>query len=239
MIALLLAAGMGTRLKPITNHTPKCLVKIGNRHILDYWICHLIEDIKCEKIFINCHHLSDQVISYVASHKYRKWVQVVYEDKLLDTAGTVNGLIDDLGKTFLIIHADNFISGSLDKFVFSDWASKNNYLKALCLKKERVQDYGIFTIDNNNLVIGFEEKPRKSDSNIANGAIYLANENFFNYVKKVGISGNLSNDVIPKIFKYMEIHLFDGQLFDIGTIDELQLVKEKLKNGEIGAWETK
>ena len=239
MKALLLAAGMGTRLRPITNHTPKCLVKIGNRPILDYWICHLIEVVKCEKIFINCHHLSDQVISYVSFHKYRKWVQLVYEDELLDTAGTVNGLIDDLGKTFLIIHADNFISGSLNKFASSNWASKNNYLKALCLKKERVQDYGIFTIDDNNLVIGFEEKPIKSESKIANGAIYLANENFFNYVKKDGIAGNLSNDVIPKIYKYMEIHLFDGQLFDIGTVDELQLVKDKLKNGEISAWEEK
>ena len=66
---LLLAAGEGTRLRPITENTPKCLVKIGGRPLLEYWLDILNDSSIVDKIYINVCYLSEQVIDYVKKHK--------------------------------------------------------------------------------------------------------------------------------------------------------------------------
>ena len=234
--ALLLAAGLGTRLRPLTNDRPKCLVEINGRPILDYWICHLIEDIHCSDVIVNVHHLHNQVREFVEEHKYRNLIKIFFEPKLLDTAGTVNSLIHVLGDEFIIVHADNFVSLSIYDFVYSKWRSNNSLLKALCIETESPQHYGIFSVDDNGDVVDFNEKPVKSESNIANGAIYVANRNFSNYVKSHGVSGNISLDVIPNIANFVEVYMFSGVLMDIGTPEQLELVNRKIDLGEITAW---
>ena len=62
--ALLLSAGFGTRLRPLTLNTPKCLVEIHNKPILEHWITKL-EDIGVERILINTHYLADQVNNFL------------------------------------------------------------------------------------------------------------------------------------------------------------------------------
>ena len=57
---VLLAAGLGTRLRPITDHQPKCLVDIGGRPILDWWLRNL-DSINCEKTIVNTHYYAEKV----------------------------------------------------------------------------------------------------------------------------------------------------------------------------------
>jgi len=239
MKALLLAAGFGTRLMPITKTTPKCLMIFNERPLLDYWICHLVEDIQCEKIFINTHHLASKVNAFVRSHKYKNKIQTIHEQTLLDTAGTVAKVISDLSENFLIIHADNIITHSIEDFVFSNWKSPKSFLKALCVLKNDVENFGIFSVNKDLTVNGFKEKPKFSKSKIANGAIYLANKNFVEYIKQYKIEGNFSHNVINKIFLNIEVYLYKGDFFDIGTPKDLQDIRNRLKNGEIKLWEKK
>ena len=86
---LLLAAGLGTRLRPITNHQPKCLVEVGGRPILEWWLEHL-ETIQCEKTIVNTHYHAEQVSQFLRNRK-SKHIHIVerYEQKLLGTAGTL------------------------------------------------------------------------------------------------------------------------------------------------------
>ena len=67
MQALILAAGLGTRLKPITNHTPKCLVEINGRKLIDIWL-EKLSYIGVEEYLINTHHLSEQVEEHLKKH---------------------------------------------------------------------------------------------------------------------------------------------------------------------------
>ena len=90
MRALLLAAGLGTRLRPLTDVTPKCLAPIRGRPLLDIWL----ERLSAAGIgpyLINTHYLASQVVEYVESSKYKSLVTIVHEPVLAGTAGTLIG----------------------------------------------------------------------------------------------------------------------------------------------------
>ena len=70
--ALLLAAGMGTRLRPLTNNIPKCLVEIGEKPILGIWLENLSKA-GCEEVIINTHYLSEKVEEYLKGRKFGRY----------------------------------------------------------------------------------------------------------------------------------------------------------------------
>ena len=88
MKALLLCAGYGTRLYPITKNKPKCLVEIDGKPVLDFWLKKLIE-MNIKDVLINTHFLAEKVEKYVRKVNYPLNINLVYEKKLLGTAGTL------------------------------------------------------------------------------------------------------------------------------------------------------
>ena len=93
MRALLLAAGLGTRLKPITNNIPKCLVPIGGKPLLQIWL-EKLEKAGVKKFLINTHYLHEQVESFIFKSRFKNSVELYWEKKLKGTAGTLFNNID-------------------------------------------------------------------------------------------------------------------------------------------------
>jgi mannose-1-phosphate guanylyltransferase len=88
MKALLLAAGLGTRLRPITEKIPKCLVPINGVPLLDIWL-EKLSNIGIEEFLINTHYLHQDVENFISKNKYKKKIKTTFEEKLLGTAGTL------------------------------------------------------------------------------------------------------------------------------------------------------
>jgi mannose-1-phosphate guanylyltransferase len=88
MRALLLAAGMGLRLLPITASRPKCMVEINGRPLLDYWL-ELLFEAGIERALVNTHWLPDQVTTFVQASRWADRIDLVHEEELLGTGGTV------------------------------------------------------------------------------------------------------------------------------------------------------
>ena len=87
--ALILAAGFGTRLRPLTLNKPKCLVEIGGIPLLENWLIKL-EAIGCNETLINTHYLSTKVDNFLGSYNSEKMkIKSVYEPILLGTLGTL------------------------------------------------------------------------------------------------------------------------------------------------------
>src|SRR6185312_5115104 len=105
MRALLLAAGIGSRLRLITNTTPKCLVPIHQRPLLAYWLDLLLAG-GIERVLINTHYMAEKVRNFVANSPWCDRVDLVHEDELLGTGGT---LVSNRGyfgcAPFLLAHA--------------------------------------------------------------------------------------------------------------------------------------
>jgi len=90
--ALLLAAGLGTRLKPLTDIWPKCLMPIRNRPLLEYWLS-ILQKLGTSNVLVNTHYLSEYVEDFIKQPQFIDWVDSVYEPSLLGTAGTIRNNI--------------------------------------------------------------------------------------------------------------------------------------------------
>ena len=106
---LVLSAGFGTRLQPITLTCPKCLVKVGDKPILEHWLAAL-QQINCSEAIINTHYLFDKVEQYLSIRPHKRIkITTSYEKQILGTAGTLkkhsNALKDS---TVVMMHSDNF-----------------------------------------------------------------------------------------------------------------------------------
>ena len=116
MKVLLLAAGLGTRLQPITNKIPKCLVPINGKPLLEYWLENL-NKIGITDFLINTHYMNDKVEDFIKNSKYKDMVTLTYEKNLLNTAGTIlanEDFFSTNNEPFMLVHADNLC--------FCDWA---------------------------------------------------------------------------------------------------------------------
>ena len=106
--ALLLASGMGTRLRPLTDEWPKCLMPIGKRPLLEYWLETLFS-MKVYRVLVNLHHHSDIVQEFLNRPRFESWVEAIYEKNLLGTAGTLRANSNFFNNcTTLLVHADNW-----------------------------------------------------------------------------------------------------------------------------------
>ena len=85
---ILLAAGKGTRLKPLTDEWPKCLMPIGSKPLLEYWL-EALKELNLSKTLVNLHYLAPIVIEFLSREKFNGWAEWILEEELLGTAGTI------------------------------------------------------------------------------------------------------------------------------------------------------
>ena len=182
---LLLAAGLGTRLRPITENIPKCLVDVGGEPLLVDWLRKL-QEIGCEKVLINTHYLSHRVEQFVSKNKFSGLeIELVHEQSLLGTAGTLLANKEFfMGSTGLMIHADNAMTASLNGLIQSHQERRAvDLLTMLTFKTNSPSSCGIIETDSAGHVIGFHEKSSDPPGNIANGALYVFNDDFIEHLK--------------------------------------------------------
>jgi mannose-1-phosphate guanylyltransferase len=102
-----LAAGLGTRLRPVTDSVPKCLVSVRGRPLLEYWL-ELLFAAGLEKALINTHYLPEKVRDFVCGSRWNERVVLVHEEELLGTGGTIlRNRAFFGGHSFMVAHADN------------------------------------------------------------------------------------------------------------------------------------
>jgi mannose-1-phosphate guanylyltransferase len=220
MKAILLSAGYGTRLKPITNTIPKCLVEIDGKPLLSIWLDILIKA-GITEILINTHYLENVVLDFINHSKYKNFVHIVYEEKLLGTGGTLlknkNWLQEE---PVILIHADNLSIFNIIDFINSHIKrNKICEITMMTFVTDNPSSCGIVEIEN-NIVIKFYEKIDNPPSNHANGAIYIIEPtviSFLESMKKDII--DFSTEVIPNYLG--KINIFQNKTYhrDIGNID--------------------
>lgn len=227
MKAILLAAGYGTRLRPITEKTPKCLVEINQKPLLLYWI-ELLVSAGVDSILINTHYLADQVESFVSKSKYANIITLSYEKELLGTAGTVKNNLNFInGDSIILAHADNYTTCDLNEFIFAHLAKpKNTCMTMMLYNSERPKESGIVEIDENKVVVSFVEKSNSPSSNLANAAVYVIDTKVVEFINRKNLS-DFSTEVIPMFIGQINTWYNDYFHIDIGTPSALDLANEK------------
>ncbi len=232
MKAFLLAAGYGTRLRPLTNTIPKCLVPICGKPLLAWWV-DLFEKYDVKEVMINTHYLPDAVREFIKRHNQKnKQVKLIefYEPELLGSGGTIlaNKAFVENEEDFLICYADNLTNLNLKKLV-EFHKTQTSLLTMALFHTNKPKECGIAAIDENGLIYEFVEKPQFPKSNLANAGVYVTNRNIFKYIP-VKQTCDFGKDVLPKLVNKMYGYQINDYLLDIGNLDNYEKAqKEWLK----------
>lgn len=222
MKALLLAAGLGTRLRPLTNEIPKCLVPINNKPLLQYWL-EKLSKLGIDEFIINTHYFNEKVEEFVKNCEFKDKITLIYEENLLNTAGTLlankDYFIND--ESFMLIHADNLSFCNFNDFINAHDSKNKNYdITMMLFKTNTPKSCGIVKLDENNIVEEFHEKVQNPPSNLANGAVYICNKSIFSYLESLNKKEiDFSLDVIPNYLGRINTFLNDVYHKDIGTLE--------------------
>lgn len=229
MRALLLAAGMGTRLRPLTNEIPKCLVPILGRPLLDYWL-ELLFNADFERVMINTHWLPQHVIDFVSRHEKRNKIDLIHEDQLLGTGGTVRSAISHYGSDDLFVaHADNLTDFDLSALVHRHNTRPDHcVMTMLSFRTDNPRSCGILELDDKNVVTAFHEKVEMPPNNLANGAVYIFSSDVLRTISNIrGSFLDLSTEIIPILVgKILSVET-DGYHRDIGSIESLSAAESE------------
>lgn len=223
---MILAAGFGKRLKPLTDSMPKALVDVGGRPVIDR-VIDQVKSIGIKDIIVNVHYLADEVAAHIKSRKDVN-SKIIYEDPILETGGGIlnafNQIEDDM---LLIMNADNvYGSNQFLKSLFESWDPlKMNFLVAL---KEVT---GVKTYRGNG-DYSLDARGRLSTLNpnyIYSGA-YIVTRKFFEgrKVEKFRVPDVIAVD-INKDNKNYGLPV-DEEWFDIGEPEFLTIANEYVKS---------
>ena len=160
MRALLLAAGLGTRLRPLTETVPKCLVPIHGKPLLDYWFDLLFGSGKIERVLVNTSYLADMVATHVEDSAWCNHIDLAHENELLGTGGTVLANRDWFqDEAFIVAHGDNLTDFDVTAFIERHHQRpKGSEITMMTFETDAPETCGIIECDEQGMVIGFHEK---------------------------------------------------------------------------------
>ena len=219
--ALILCAGFGKRLNPITFKIPKPLIKINNITLLENTL-NLIYKLKIKKIKINVYYLEDQITDFLSTHRLKNNIEIIKDgDEILDTGGGLNNLIKSTDrKDFLVFNSDtlwndNYIK-TINKMIYIYEKEKMKNL-LLVVNKSRSYDkrfLGDFELKNNLL------EKRKVNNFIFTGFQIINRDLFKNISKKIFSVNEIWNQQIKenKLFGFESlenfVHLTDIEIYN-------------------------
>lgn len=229
MKALLLAAGLGTRLRPITDNVPKCLVPIHGKPLLEYWLDMLLPN-GIERVLINTHYLPHAVRAFVAGSRWRDSIDMVHEEILLGTGGTVlknRNFLD--GGPFMVVHADNLTRFDVKAFIGAHANRPAGVdITMMTFDTDMPQTCGIVELDERGVVIRFHEKVANPPGNHANAAVYIFEPSVIDSLASLGKEViDISTEVLPRYLGRMQAFHNSDYHRDIGTPESLALAERE------------
>jgi mannose-1-phosphate guanylyltransferase len=232
MRALLLAAGIGSRLRPLTNTTPKCLVRVHDRPLLDYWL-DLVFDGGIERALLNTHWLADQVRTHVENSPWRSRIDIVHEHELLGTGGTVLANRNWFSnQPFLVAHADNLTDFDVAGLITAHTNRPTGCIMTMLgFRTDDPRSCGILELDRQNRVLAFHEKVENPPGNLANGAVYIFEPEVIDDIAQLGRGVvDLSTEIIPNYLGRILCVETSGYHRDIGNPESLRRAHLEFKH---------
>ncbi|HXY91316.1 MAG TPA: nucleotidyltransferase family protein [Acidimicrobiia bacterium] len=216
MKAFLLAAGVGSRLRPLTDTIPKCMVEIDGRPLLDIWL-DAFERAGVDEVHVNLHHLPDIVRHHLAARPAPPIVSTSFEPALLGSAGTLLANRDWIAgeAMFLACNADNLTDFDLRKLVDAH-ESGGAAATLTVFRSDRPSAGGVVELDDAARVVGFVEKPCKPRSDLVNAGMYAFSPGVLDEVGGA-LPRDIGYDLLPRLVGRARAVVVDGYFRDIGT----------------------
>jgi len=253
MKAMILGAGKGTRVQPITHEIPKPMIPLVRKPVMEYLI-ELLKKHGVDQIMVNTSHLAPIIENYFRdgeqfgvsmAYSYEGYVESgIAISSPVGSAGGMKKIQDFSGffdETFIVLCGDAWIDLDISKAL-----EIHRHKKAIAsiiireVPNDEVFKYGIVALDEDDRILQFQEKPDPKDaiSNLANTGIYIFEPEIFDYIPS-GVAYDIGGELFPKL---AQAHLpFIGinlpfQWLDIGNVQDVWTVTSQILNGEVAGF---
>lgn len=233
---MILAAGVGSRLDPLTRHIPKPMVPIVNRPVMEH-IVELLAKHGVKDIMVNLHYLSGQIENYFKNGS--KWgVNIRYskEDRLWGDAGSVKRCEEFFDDTFLVVGGDDLADIDISRMLRLHKEKKALATIALSLVDDP-SEYGIALLNERGRITRFLEKPRGEVifSNTANTGVYILEPHVLDLIPK-GVAYGFGNNVFPMLLEHRTRfygYLTSSYWRDVGNLKQYQQTHYDVLDGRV------
>lgn len=222
MKAMILAAGVGTRLRPLTDTTPKPMLPIAGQPLLAHTLGWL-RRYGIDEIALNLHYLPEVVRAGLGDgSRWQVRLHYSVESTLLGTAGAVKRLEHMFDRTFVVVYGDLLLDFDLAALIALH--RRRSALITIALKPtETPHSQGMVAVDQSGRVTRFVEKPADwpVDQRVANAGVYVVEPEVLHRIP-AGQPCDWGHDVLPALIA-ADAPVYglpiDGQVIDIGTLD--------------------
>jgi NDP-sugar pyrophosphorylase family protein len=223
---MILAAGLGTRLRPLTYKIPKPLITLNNHRLIDYPLNYLSKN-GVGEVIINLHHLGDKIRDYVGTgERYNLKVSYSEEPQVLGTGGGIKKAGDFFdGKPFVCINADSLIHADFNALVerhFSSQAAATMVLK----KRSKNDPYEGLDINDDGTL-----KKIGEDGDYFYTGLQILTKELLDALPPSGTVSCLIQDGYRRLLengKKIAVYLYDGYFNDLGTPDRYEIAKKDI-----------
>lgn len=224
MKAFLLAAGHGTRLKPLTDKTPKCLLPVCGVPMLQIWL-DALRRFGVSEVLINVHTHAGMIRDFVQGHPFGDSIRVVEEQELLGSAGTLlaNRHWVECDDCFWVFYADVLHQVNLSEMMRLHTQAR----PAATIASYRVPDpwrCGVLTIADDGKVTDFIEKPSQPASDNVFAGLLIGTRQLLDVIPSKQ-PADLGFDVLPRLSGKMLAYSISNYLLDIGTLENYELAQ--------------
>jgi bifunctional UDP-N-acetylglucosamine pyrophosphorylase/glucosamine-1-phosphate N-acetyltransferase len=188
--AVILAAGEGIRLQPITSTRPKHLINVGGRPILEHCL-NAVRASGIEEVVIVVHYMGDAIRRYFGDgKKFGLKIEYVEQKAVLGTGNAVSAVESYLKDDFLLVYGDLLFSSDAVKDVIELYRKEKPVVAMAVVPVDRTEDYGIVELADERRVKCIVEKPKSEEAptNLANAGIYVFSAEIFDKIKETKVS---------------------------------------------------
>jgi NDP-sugar pyrophosphorylase family protein len=225
--AVIMAGGRGQRLQPLTDNTPKPLLKVGEKPIIEYNLDRLAE-FGIDDFWISLNYLGKQIENHFGSGaKKNIHIDYVWEEEALGTIGAVS-LIQNFNHDYILVTNSDLLTNIDYEHFFLEFIKQNADLAVLTIPYQVNIPYAVLETQNND-VKSFKEKP--SYTYYSNGGVYLMKKSVLKYIPNNSFynSTDLMQNLINLKYKVIS-YPFLGYWLDIGKHDDFEKAQKDIKN---------
>tara|TARA_B100002019_G_C21177573_1_gene551940 strand:+ start:38 stop:736 length:699 start_codon:yes stop_codon:yes gene_type:complete len=224
---IILAGGLGTRIRPAIGDIPKCLAPVGKNFFLNELLKKLSE-YQAQEVILSLGYKSEMVKKALKNQKHIKNLSFCEEKKPLGTGGAILNCINNFNlEKVTVINGDTWLEGDWSTFLKKKINSKKEILMGVC-KANNAKRFGSLSVKDGR-VIEFKEK-QNSGKGIINAGIYSFDKNIFELIHSKKSSFSLEKEIFSIHLKKLKItpcHL-NTKLFDIGIPEDYSIYLSKI-----------
>ncbi len=220
MKTILLSAGLGERLRPITKNIPKVMVPLNKKPCLEYNIENLSRQ-GIREFLVNTHYLPEKIKEYFGDgSQYNAKITYSHEPVILGTSGALNNFKNELDDTFLVVYGDVISDINIQEALAVH--RKNKAIATIILDGQRSQVGKGVVLKKKDKVLGFIEKPEQEiEDGLINSGVYILEPSILERIP-LGFS-DFGKDILPDLAREGKVFCSEhlGYIFDIGTKEDL------------------